>query len=98
MILAYLSYITTDFVKHCGKIEEVEFSIDPSVKEIKLESEKLVRFEAVFLEDHWDYAHNLLEILQDGELGRVCVFRAPKKVEHQVNSLIFDLINLQGLL
>jgi hypothetical protein len=98
LISAKLAYITRDLVKCCGTIIEFYISVDPSVNDIHLESQKLVRIEAVCHGNHWDDAHYLLEILEDGEIARVCVFRAPKEVEHKVDSLVVDLIDPRALL
>ena len=76
----------------------MNFSVYPSVNDIQLESEKLVCFEAICHGDHRDDAHYPLEILKDGEIGGVCVLRVPKKVKHQVDSLVIYLIDPLGLL
>ena len=76
----------------------MDFSVNPSVNDIQLESQKLVRIEAVCHGNHWNDTNYLLEILEDCEIGRICVFRAPKEVEHQVDSLVVDLIDPPALL
>jgi hypothetical protein len=98
MISVWLTYITSDLVKCRGTIEELNFSVDPSVNDVQLESEKLVSFEAICHGDHRDNAHYPLEILQDGEIGGVCVLRVPKEVEHQVDPLVIYLIDPLALL
>jgi hypothetical protein len=97
MISLCQAYITSDLFKCRCTIEELNVSIDPSVNDIQLESEKLVCFEAICHGDHRDDAHYLLEILQDGEIRGVCVLRVSKEVEHQVDSLVIDLIDLLAL-